>query len=93
VGVDPVGGQGGVPTGSAGEPGMAGSGPGPDCTPSIANYTSGHCGDTVLYLGALYECINDAPSCGPEAGLYCGTVAPDAAYWGPKAWAVVPGCE
>jgi len=75
------------------------AGGGSSCTPTVATYGAGKCGSTVLYKGALYSCISQAPGVNGEptgcgtAGVYCSNVPPDYPNWGNQAWQRVQTCN
>lgn len=85
--------SGGTSSGGTSSGGANTGGSGASCDePSITNRADAQCGSTLLYNGALYECIaSDRGSCG-GSGIYCQTFNPDADHWGPQGWSKIMDC-
>jgi hypothetical protein len=68
------------------------------CTGTVSAFSAARCNSTVVYGGALYQCVSQAASVNGEPsgcgtpGVYCSSVPPDNAAWGSVAWHLVQTC-
>jgi hypothetical protein len=90
--------SGGSTSGGASSGGSGGGDHGNCDAPDLGAYSQATaCGQTVIFGGALYECITmyyQAGDCNHTPGVWrCDDYAPNDAAWGTAAWSKIMDCD